>query len=178
MKHLLACLSLACATLPSWAVQETFTDTGAMDCSSVTPVAHCTQLTSDQLFALRFKPVYPWSGPSPQGFEVRQQVIDLRNASGGLLDLGIMSVSITGSTAYNGTHFTGGIRLDVKDGVSGEWRTVGQWSSWVDSPLGIYVAFNGLSPQAPLVRDVRAIRLIGVNGTTSFRIGMMNLNPS
>ena len=41
--------------------------------------------------------------------------------------------------------------------------------------MGIYVIFNGHNAQSPLVRGVRAIRLTGANGTTAFRIGMMNL---
>jgi len=37
------------------------------------------------------------------------------------------------------------------------------------------VMFNGRNMSSPLVRGVRGIRLVGVNGATAFRIGMMNL---
>lgn len=174
MKKHLICLTLACASLPTWAVQEIFTDAGPLDC---TRIKRCTQTTSDQLFTLHFKPAYPWSAPSAQGFEVRQNTIELRNANGGLLDLSAMSVSLTGSNAYNGSRFIGAIRLDVLDAASGQWQTTGQWSSWVGAPQGVYVLFNGQNAQSPLVRGVQAIRLVGVNGTTALRIGMMNLTP-
>ena len=54
-------------------------------------------------------------------------------------------------------------------------RRAAQWSSWVGSPMGIYVIFNGQNAQQPVVHGVRAVRLTGVNGTTAFRVGMMNL---
>ena len=66
------------------------------------------------------------------------------------------------------------MRLEVQD-ANGTWSTASQWSSWINSPMGIYVVFNGNNAQSPLVRNVTAIRLTGVNGTTGFRIGMMNL---
>jgi hypothetical protein len=166
-----ACL-LAMLCLPAAAVQETFTDAGPLDCSAIQT---CQQATSDGLFQLNFKPAFPWSAASPLGFEVREKAVVLRPASGGLLDLGSMSVSLIGSTAYNGSNFIGALRLDVQD-ASGAWSTASQWSSWVGSPTGIYVVFNGHNAQSPLVQGVQAIRLTGVNGTTAFRIGMMNLN--
>ena len=165
--------ALASTTGAASAVQETFTDAGALDCSRVQV---CVQDTTDQLFALRFKPAYPWSAPSPSGFDVREQGIEVRNANGGLLDLNIMSVALTGSTAYNGMQFIGAIRLDVQD-AAGTWTTASQWSSWIGSPTGIYVIFDGRNPQSPWVQGVRAVRLVGVNGTSAFRLGMMNLTP-
>ena len=170
-KPLLLAAVLAAFSLPAAAVQETFTDAGPLDCSAIN---FCVQDTSDGLFALRFKPAFPWSAPSPSGFEVREKSVELRNPNGGLLDLGSMSVSLSGSTAYNGSRFIGAIRLDVQD-AAGTWANASQWSSYIGSPTGIYVIFNGNNPQSPLVRGVRAVRLTGVNGTTGFRIGMMNL---
>ncbi len=166
-------LGLMGAALPAHAVQETFTDAGALSCRSIKT---CTQITSDGLFQLRFKPVYPWSAPSALGFEVRQNAIELRSANGSLLDLGAMSLSLTGSNAYNGSRFIGAVALEVQD-AAGVWTHAGQWASWVDSPVGVYVLFTGHNAQSPLVQGVQALRLKGVNGTTAFRIGMMNLSP-
>lgn len=163
--------TLALGSGAALAVQETFTDAGPLDCSLVKV---CQQATSDGLFTLRFKPAYPWSGPSPQGFEVREKAVEIRSASGSLLDLGSMSVSLSGSDAYNGSQFIGAVRLDVQ-AADGTWSTASQWSSWIQSPTGIYVIFNGHNAQSPLVQGVRALRLSGVNGTTGFRIGMMTL---
>lgn len=171
MKSLFLTAALLALPLAASAVQETFTDAGPLDC---TAIKTCTQTTSDGLFALRFKPAYPWSAPSALGFEVRQPAVELRNANGGLLDLGSMSVSLSGSNSYNGSNFIGAVRLEVQD-ANGTWSTASQWSSWINAPTGIYVIFNGHNAQSPLVRNVKAIRLIGVNGTTGFRIGMMNL---
>lgn len=163
--------ALAAVSLNAAAVQETFTDAGPLDCSLVKT---CQQTTSDGLFMLKFKPAYPWSAPSPFGFEVLEKSLEIRNPNGGLLDLSIMSVSLIGSSAYNGANFIGALRLDVQD-ASGAWATASQWSSWIGSPAGIYVIFNGQNAQSPVVRGVRAVRLTGVNGTTAFRVGMMNL---
>lgn len=171
MKQIILAAALAALSASALAVQETFTDAGPLDCSAIKT---CSQDTSDGLFTLRFKPAYPWSAPSPTGFEVREKTIELRNANGGLLDLGSMSINLTGSSAYNGSNFIGAVRLDVQD-AAGTWSTASQWSSYIGSPTGIYVIFNGHNPQSPLVRGVQAIRLTGVNGTTALRIGMMNL---
>lgn len=171
MKHLICLAALAFTCLEAAAVQETFTDAGPLDCSAV---KSCRQPTSDGLFMLGFKPAYPWSAPGAEGFEVREKSVELRASSGGLMDLSSMSVSLTGSTAYNGINFIGAIRLDVQD-AAGVWSSASQWSSWVGSPLGIYVVFNGHNAQSPLVQQVRAVRLTAVNGATAFRIGMMNL---
>jgi hypothetical protein len=171
MKQYVLAAALAALSASAFAVQETFTDAGPLDCSAI---KSCNQGTSDGLFTLRFKPAYPWSAPSPTGFEVREKSVELRNTNGGLLDLGSMSVSLTGSSAYNGSNFIGAVRLDVQD-AAGTWSSASQWSSYIGSPTGIYVIFNGHNPQSPLVRGVQAIRLTGVNGTTALRIGMMNL---
>ena len=171
MKKSLCLAALAFTCLSAAAVQETFTDAGPLDCSAIKT---CRQPTSDGLFLLGFKPAYPWSAPSAAGFEVREKSVELRAASGGLLDLSSMSISLTGSTAYNGTHFIGAIRLDVQD-AAGTWSAASQWSSWINSPAGIYVIFNGHNAQSPLVQQVQAVRLTAVNGATAFRIGMMNL---
>ena len=82
---------------------------------------------------------------------------------------------LSASKAWNGVNFLGAIRLDVQDATTGAWSAASQWSTWIGSPQGIYVVFNGLSPDAPRVQGVRAVRLVGVNGATGFRIGMMNL---
>jgi hypothetical protein len=87
---------------------------------------------------------------------------------------GFMSVSLIGSSAYNGANFIGALRLDIQD-ASGAWSTASQWSSWIGSPTGIYVIFNGQNAKSPVVRGVRAVRLTGAKGTTAFRVGMMNL---
>jgi hypothetical protein len=173
MRTWVCAMVMAAVPLAAAAVQETFTEARPLDCVAVKT---CSQDTGDGLFTLRFRPAYPWSAPSPLGFDVREKAVEIRNANGGLMDLTVMSVSLTGSTAYNGMSFIGAIRLDVQD-AAGQWSPASQWSSWVGSPAGIYVIFDGRHPQSPLVRDVRAVRLSGVNGTTAFRIGMMNLTP-
>ena len=165
--------ALTAAAGSASAVQETFTDMGPLDCSRVTV---CQQATGDGLFVLRFTPAYPWSTPSPLGFELRERIVEVRNANGGLLDLNIMATSLAGSSAYNGVQFIGAVRLDVQDS-NGTWSTASQWSSWIGSPAGIYVIFDGHNAQSPSVLGVRAVRLVGVNGTTAMLIGMMNLTP-
>lgn len=172
MKSVVASLALlALSTTSAIAVQETFTTATPLDCTAIT---HCVQTTSDNLFTLKFTPTYPASGPSPTGFEVRQPSIEISNANGGLMDLNIMQVSLTGSNVYNGVTFLGAIKLEAQD-AAGNWTTRGQWSTTVASTSGIYVIFNGMSVRAPLIKSVQAVRLTGVNGATAFRIGMMNL---
>jgi hypothetical protein len=162
---------LAGLSLPARAVQETFTDAGPLDC---TAVKSCVQTTTDGLFRMRFVPTFPTTGPSASGYDVKEPALQISNANGGLMDLNIMSLTLTGSKAYNGAQFIGAVRLDVQD-AAGTWSTATQWSTWIGSPQGVYVVFNGHSPQAPLVQQVRAIRLVGVNGATMFRLGMMNM---
>ncbi|MBI3772980.1 MAG: hypothetical protein HY272_09805 [Gammaproteobacteria bacterium] len=155
-----------------FAAQETFTTAGPLDC---TAVIYCVQNTSDNLFTLKFVPTYPTSAPSATGFNVNEPSIEVSNANGGLLDLTIMQVSMTGSNAYNGMNFIGAIMLEVQDSL-GNWSYASQWSTYIGSK-GIYVMFNGRNASSPLVKGVKAIRLTGVNGATAFRIGMMNLIP-
>lgn len=171
MRSILTAAVLAAATLPAFAVQETFTTAGPLDCSAI---RFCTQTTDDGLFTLRFTPTYPTSGPDTLGYEVRQSAVEIRPAAGGVLDLGSMAVALTGSKSYNGMNFIGAVRLDTQD-VAGTWTTASQWSSWINSPQGIYVIFNGFNPQSPKIQGVQAVRLVAVNGATAFRIGMMNL---
>jgi hypothetical protein len=172
MKSLIAVIVLfALSTSTALAIQETFTTATALDCTAVT---HCVQNTSDNLFTLKFTPTYPTSGPSPTGFEVKQPSIEISNANGGLMDLNIMQVSLTGSNVYNGITFLGAIKLETQD-ASGIWTYRTQWSTYIASNSGIYVIFNGANPRSPLVKSVKAVRLTGVNGATAFRIGMMNL---
>lgn len=153
------------------ATQETFTTASALNCS---PVSVCVQNTADNLFTLQFIPTYPTSGPSPTGFNVNEQTIEIYNANGGLLDLNILQIALTGSDFYNGMNFLGAIQLDVED-AAGNWTYLTQWSTWIGSAKGIYVMFNGRNAAAPYVRGVRGIRLSGINGATAFRIGMLNL---
>ena len=171
MKKLICTVGLVLAATNAHAIQETFTTAGPLDCSAVST---CVQKTTDGLFLLSFVPTYPTSAPSPTGFNVAQKSIGVFNATGGPLDLNGMQVSLTGSEFYNGANFLGAIELDVQD-AAGNWRYVTQWSTWIASTKAIYVLFNGKSPTGPLVRGVYGVRLVGVNGATAFRIGMMNL---
>ena len=171
MKSLIASIVLlVLSTSTAMATQETFTSATTLDCTAIT---YCVQNTSDNLFTLKFVPTYPTSGPSPTGFEVKQPSIEISNANGGLMDLNIMQVTLTGSNFYTGVSFLGAIKLEVQD-VSENWTYLTQWSTWIAPNKGIYVIFNGAN-QAPLVKNVKAIRLTGVNGATAFRIGMLNI---
>lgn len=172
MKKTLMSIALLVATAATaHATQETFTTAGALDCSSV---AYCVQNTSDNLFRLSFVPTYPTSAPSATGFNVNEPAIEVSNANGGLIDLNIMQVALTGSNFYNGVTFLGAIQLEVQD-TAGNWTYLTQWSTFIGSTKGIYVMFNGRNAASPLVRNVKAIRLTGINGATAFRIGMLNL---
>lgn len=169
-KLILVTLMLAAAGTAN-ATQETFTTAGPLDCSAV---SYCMQKTTDGLFTLSFVPTWPTSGPSASGFNVAQKTIGVFNSTGGPLDLNGMQVQLTGSDVYNGVNFLGAIELDVQD-AAGNWKYVTQWSTWIASTKGIYVLFNGKTAQAPLVRGVYGVRLVGVNGATAFRVGMLNL---
>lgn len=172
MKKIITTIALLVATTSAaHATQETFTTAGPLDCSAV---AYCVQNTADNLFKLTFVPTYPTSGPSPTGYNVNQRAIEISNANGGLLDLNIMQVALTGSEFYNGVTFIGAIQLEVQNSA-GTWSYLRQWSTNVSSTKGVYIIFNGRSTSGPLVRGVRAIRLSGINGATAFRIGMLNL---
>lgn len=170
MKTLLAATALLAIATAAQATQETLTTAGPLDCTAVTT---CVQNTADNLFTLRFVPTYPTSAPSTSGFNVVEPAIEISSASGGLLDLNILQISLTGSNFYNGMNFLGAIELDVQDGA-GNWIYATQWSTWIGSSRGIYVMFNGKNASSPLIRGVRAIRLVGVNGATAFRIGLLN----
>lgn len=168
----IAGLALLVTATGAHATQETFTTAGPLNC---TAISECVQNTSDNLFTLSFVPTYPTSAPSPSGFNVNEQAIEVRNPNGGLLDLNGMQIALTGSDFYNGVTFLGAIQLEVQDASTGAWAYVTQWSTTVGSSKGIYVLFNGRNASSPLVRGVRAIRLSGINGATAFRIGMLNL---
>lgn len=101
-------------------------------------------------------------------------MIEIYNANGALLDLNILQVTLTGSELYNGMNFLGAIRVDAQD-TSGNWSYVGQYSTYIGSNKGVYVMFNGKTANAPLVRNVQGVRISGINGSTAFRIGMLNL---
>lgn len=163
-----AALLLVAATR-AHAIPETFTTAGPLDCSAI---SFCVQDTTDGLFTLSFVPTYPTSAPSATGFNVKQSAIEIYPANGGLLDLSIMQVALTGSELYNGVTFIGAIQLETQD-AAGNWTYVTQWSTNVAKAL--YVMFNGRNAQSPLVRNVHGIRLSGINGATAFRIGMLNL---
>ena len=155
----------------AYATQETLTSAGPLNC---TAVSECVQNTTDNLFTLTFIPTYPTSAPSPTGFNVNEQAIEVSNANGGLLDLNGLQITLTGSDFYNGATFIGAVQLEAQDSV-GTWSYLTQWSTYIGSSKGIYVLFNGKTMSSPLVRGVRAIRLTGINGATAFRIGMLNL---
>lgn len=151
------------------ATQETFTTAGPLDCSAI---AFCVQDTADGLFTLSFAPTYPTSAPSATGFNVKQAAIEIYPANGGLLDMSILQVALTGSELYNGVTFLGAIQLETQD-AAGSWSYVTQWSTTIARSL--YVMLNGRNAQSPLVRNVHGVRLSGINGATAFRIGMLNL---
>lgn len=129
MKKIWCSILLLLTAGTAHATHETFTSAGALNCSAIT---HCTQSTTDKLFALEFVPTYPTSAPSPKGFEVRQQSVEVYNGNGGALDLNIMQVALTGSEFYNGMNFLGAIQLETLD-AAGNWRYRTQWSSYVAS---------------------------------------------
>ena len=171
MRTLALSIALLATAVSAHATQETFTTAGPLDCSAV---SYCVQNTADNLFTLKFVPTYPTSVPSATGFVVNEPAIEVSNANGGLLDLSIMQVALTGSNFYNGMNFLGAIELDAET-AAGSWVYVTQWSTYIGSSKGIYVMFNGRNLSSPLVQGVRAIRLVGVNGATAFRMGMLNL---
>lgn len=171
MKKLIALFAMLLVSFGAQAVQETFTTAGPLDC---TAVLYCKQNTADNLFTLTFKPTYPTSAPSATGFNVNQDAVEISNANGGVMDLSIMSVTLTGSNSYNGFNFLGAIQLEVKDDL-GNWKYLTQWSTYISPTKSVYVIFNGRNTSSPLVKGVRAVRLTGVNGATAFRIGMMYL---
>jgi len=171
MKKFLVTLGLCLVATTASATQETFTSAGPLDCSAVSV---CTQPTADGLFLVSFVPTFPTSAPSATGFNVAQKSVGFFNATGRPMDLTAMSVTLTGSDFYNGMNFLGAIELDVQD-AAGAWHYVTQWSTWIGSAKGVYVLFNGRGAAAPLVKGVYGVRLVGVNGATSFRVGMMNL---
>jgi hypothetical protein len=170
MKSLFAAIALLAIATGAQATQETLTTAGPLNCSAVTT---CVQNTADNLFTLSFVPTYPTSAPSASGFNVNEEAIEISSASGGPLDLNILQISLTGSNFYNGVNFLGAIELDVQDSA-GNWTYATQWSTWIGSSRGIYVMFNGRNASSPLIRGVRAVRLVGVNGATAFRIGLLN----
>ncbi|MEW5754789.1 MAG: hypothetical protein AB1810_00650 [Pseudomonadota bacterium] len=171
MKKVLGFVAAMAVATSAFAVQETFTTAGPLDC---TAVLYCVQNTSDNLVTLKFVPTYPTSGPSSTGYNVNEPAIEISNANGGLLDLNIMQITLTGSNFYNGITFIGAIQLETQDSL-GNWTYVTQWSTTVSSSKGLYVMFNGRTLSSPLIKGVKAVRLSGVNGATMFRIGMMNL---
>ena len=172
MRKLASAIALLIVSATSaYATQETLTAAGALNCTSV---AYCVQNTSDNLFTLQFIPTYPTSAPSATGFNVNEPAIEVYNANGGLLDLNSMQVSLTGSDFYNGMNFLGAVQIETQDSA-GNWTYLTQWSTYIGSSKGIYVIFNGRNLSSPLVRNVKGIRLTGINGATAFRIGMINL---
>lgn len=172
MKIVIASLvAVLLASSSAHATQETLTAAGPLICSAI---SMCAQTTADSLFSLEFLPTYPTSGPSPSGFNVNEQSLEIFNAKGGFLDLNSLQIALTGSDVYNGVNFLGAIQLDVQD-AAGNWSYRAQWSTSVGSAKGIYVTFNGRNAAAPYVRGVQGIRLSGINGATAFRVGMLNL---
>lgn len=171
MKTLVLAFALLAASAPAFAIQETFTAAGPLDC---TAISDCTQTTADSLFSLKFLPTYPTSGPSATGFNVNEPSVEISNANGGPLDLNVMQINLTGSNFYNGVNFLGAIQLETQN-AAGAWSYVTQWPTWIGSSRGIYVMFNGRNSASPLIKGVMAIRLKAINGGTMFKIGMMNL---
>src|SRR5512140_2910514 len=91
-KMMIATVLFLTTATSAYATQETFTNAGALDCSSV---AYCVQKTTDNLFTLQFIPTYPTSAPSATGFNVNEPAIEISNANGGLLDLSVLQISLT-----------------------------------------------------------------------------------
>jgi len=171
MKKFFAILALLGVSASVSATQETFTTAGPLDCSQIN---YCVQNTADNLFTLKFVPTYPTSAPSATGFNVNEPAVEISNANGGLLDLNIMQINLTGSNFYNGVNFLGAIQLETQD-AAGHWTYVTQWSTWIGSSKGLYVMFNGRNASSPVVKGVKAIRFTAINGGTMFKIGMLNL---
>jgi hypothetical protein len=170
MNKIFATLALLAASSFSFAAQETFITASPLDCTQVTL---CNQNTSDGLFTLKFIPTYPTSAPSATGFNVNEPAVEIYPGPlFGAMNLNILSLKITGSNVFNGLNFIGAIQLESMDANS-NWRYITQWSTYIGSSKGIYVMFRGLNASAPLVQGARAFRLTGVNGTTSFEVGMM-----
>jgi hypothetical protein len=120
MRSIVAAAALLLVAAPrAHAIQETFTSAGPLDCSAI---SYCVQDTADGLFTLSFVPTYPTSAPSKTGFNVNQDAIEIYAANGGLLDMSIMQVALTGSELYNGVTFLGAIQLETQD-AAGTWTS-------------------------------------------------------
>jgi hypothetical protein len=175
MKSLAFAVSLLAASSSAFAVQETLTTAGVLDCSAVTI---CSQKTADGLFTLKFAPTYPTSAPSAVGFNVYAPAVEIySNGASGFMDLNILQMNLTASNFFNGQNYIGAIQLEKLD-ATGTWSYVTQWSTYISSVRGVYVMFNGRNAlSSPFVKGVKAIRLTGVNGATAFKIGLLNATP-
>lgn len=170
MKKLFAAVFALATSVPALATQETFITMQPADCSAVTV---CTQTTTDNLFSLVFGNTLPLSGPSSTGFLVTTDHVDIYPADPNkLLSLGVLSVNINASTAFNGSFYTGSFDVYTStDPASNSWTYVTTRSMRLGNKP-IYTLFNGRP--YPVINSVKAVRLVGTNGTTLFTVGMIN----
>ncbi|MDD5036646.1 MAG: hypothetical protein PHE55_18050 [Methylococcaceae bacterium] len=168
MKKLIAATLLFSASFSAFATQETFTTMQPVFCSAV-----CSQTTTDNLFSLVFANTTPLSGPTPSGFLVATDHVDIYPADPNkLLSLGVLSVNINASTTFNGAFYIGSFDVYTStDPASNNWTYVTTRSMRLGN-RPIYTMFNGRP--YPVINNVKAVRLVGTNGTTMFTVGMIN----
>jgi hypothetical protein len=160
----------AVAAGAAFAIQQTFTTMRPVSCLYTT----CTQQTTDGTITLSFDNTSPLSGPTPTGFRVNAPDVDiLPSAPNTRLDMTILTFTIQSSTSYNGLFYFGTVLLQTYDAATDTWKDVTAWSAQVGKSK--YILLNGYNPSQPKIQGVPAIRLVGINGTTSFTINMANL---
>ena len=169
MKKLFTLVALFAVSFSAFAVQETFMTMQPADC----PAGNvCTQTTADNLFTLVFANTSPLSAPSSAGFLVTTDQVDIYPAfPRTLLTLGSLSVNINASTAFNGVFYTGSFDVYTSTNpASNNWIYVTTRSMRLGN-APIYTLFNGRP--YPAIKNVKAVRLVGTNGTSLFTVGMI-----
>lgn len=169
MNRIFLTIGLLAGSLPALAAQETFITMQPANCAMVTV---CSQTTTDSLFTLVFPNTAPLSGPTSLGFLATGNQVDILPADAGkTLTLASLSVNINASTAFNGAFYTGSFAVYTSmDPASNQWTYVTSRSMRLGN-APVYTLFNGRP--YPLIRNVRAVRIVGTNGTTVFTVGMI-----
>lgn len=167
MKKLVSAIALLAASFSASAALETFTAMQPADCSSGSV---CAQATTDNLFSLVFANTAPLSGPSRTGFLVTADHVDIYPAAPNqLISLDMLSVNINASTFFNGSFYVGSFDVYTStDPASNNWTYVTTRSMRLGN-RPIYTLFNGRP--YPAISNVKAVRLVGTNGTTVFTVG-------
>lgn len=173
MKKLIAIgvsVALLAASTAALAIQQTFTTMDVATCDTAT----CSQETTDGTITLAFDNTTPLSGPTATGFAVRTTEVDiLPSAPSTKLDMSVITLTINSSSFYNGAFYVGSITLQTWNAATSTWTDRATWSMKVGASK--YILLNGYNAQQPKIKGANAIRLVGVNGTTSFTINMANV---